>query len=618
MSKKVSNTATSNVGLAILIAFLFPLGYLVYIKDIYDTTNVPRFLYTSIVLLGAVWMLKDSIVKAIPFTFITVLLTGYYVWSLVSISWAHNFGEALFQTQKHFIFVFSILLFSFLIKNFKQTPIYIARALVCLVPIILIVFLKQIADALQSEALGPYTMYKVPGLSGHKNLFSGYLFFMSAFFILGHLTDRSVWKKFYIPSFVIVFTILLILITRAAYVGGVAFVLTFLLLAYITKKRSGNSISIEGIKAIGIAIGISILLHFSFYAMFSGVQHASKQTNPSNYMGSASSNERLNLWYHSYHLFREHPVIGVGAGNWKIELPSVGLRGLYRGYAENLVFLQPHNDYIWIVCELGIIGLLLFGLPLCLIFFRGAKSLVQLSNDDKIQMLCFLAAIAGWAAISLFDFPKERTELLLFTAVFFGFSLQLAGPENSKSYFTITDKNFKYIVSVLLLLNILIGIKRFSSDMHVAAMNKYRNNQNHELVIQEAEKAKNFFVETDPLTNPFELYQAIAYEAQGKSVLALDHFEKAYEVNPYLYTTINNLAGAYVKHQQYDKALPLFFKAHHVYPELETGIFNLSYTSTKLGLFDESEQWLKLIRKDIKKRDLYLRKNEEQRAQKGK
>ncbi|MBK6641934.1 MAG: hypothetical protein IPG39_12250 [Bacteroidetes bacterium] len=163
-------------------------------------------------------MLKESLVKVIPFTLITILLTGYYLWSLVSITWAHNYGEAVFQSQKHFLFVFSILLFSFFIKNNKHTPLYISRALVCLVPIILIVFLKQIADALHTEALGPYTMYKVPGLSGHKNLFSGYLFFMSVFFILGQLTDRSSWKKFYMPSFVIVFSILLILITRAAYV----------------------------------------------------------------------------------------------------------------------------------------------------------------------------------------------------------------------------------------------------------------------------------------------------------------------------------------------------------------------------------------------------------------
>ncbi|MBL0070819.1 MAG: hypothetical protein IPP34_02860 [Bacteroidetes bacterium] len=184
MSKKVTAAASTNTGLAIFLAILFPLGYLVYIKGIYDPTNVPRFFFTSAVLLGALWMLKESLVKVIPFTLITILLTGYYLWSLVSITWAHNYGEAVFQSQKHFLFVFSILLFSFFIKNNKHTPLYISRALVCLVPIILIVFLKQIADALHTEALGPYTMYKVPGLSGHKNLFSGYLFFMSVFFIL--------------------------------------------------------------------------------------------------------------------------------------------------------------------------------------------------------------------------------------------------------------------------------------------------------------------------------------------------------------------------------------------------------------------------------------------------
>jgi hypothetical protein len=60
MSKKVTTVTSTNTGLAILMALLFPLGYLVYIKGIYDPTNVPRFLFTSAVLLGALWMLKES------------------------------------------------------------------------------------------------------------------------------------------------------------------------------------------------------------------------------------------------------------------------------------------------------------------------------------------------------------------------------------------------------------------------------------------------------------------------------------------------------------------------------------------------------------------------------
>jgi len=613
MSKKTATTTSSNTAIIIFMALLFPVSYLIFSNSVYDPTNVPRFLFTSVVLLAALWFLKDTLLKLIPVNLITILLISYYAWSLLSISWAHNFGEAVFQTQKHFLFIFSILIFSFLIKNNKETPLYIARGLICLVPIILLVFIKQITTALQTEDLGPYTMYKIPGLSAHKNLFSAYLFFMSAFFILGHLTDRTAWKKWYLPSFVIVFSILLILLTRAAYVGCLAFLVTFIVLSFFTKNKTKKSIPFHGLKSIGISIAISVAISLTFYGAFSAVSHATQQTNPANYMGSASGSERLNLWYHSYHLFREHPLVGVGAGNWKIELPSVGLRGLYRGYAENLVFLQPHNDYIWIVCELGIIGLLLFLLSIGLIFFRSAKSLLHLTDDQKINMICFLSAVAGWASISLFDFPKERTELLLFSGVFLGMAYGISGFENSKSYFNIADKNFKYIASALLLFNILIGFNRISSEVHVVAMNKYRNNQNHELVIKEAEQAKNFFVETDPLTIPFEIYQATAYEAQGKKEQALAHFEKAYEIHPFLYTSLNNLAGAYMNRQQYEKALPLYFKAYHVYPELENGIFNISYTCTQLGKYDESEKWLKLIRKEIKKRDLYLRKNEEKR-----
>ncbi|HMT28377.1 MAG TPA: O-antigen ligase family protein [Bacteroidia bacterium] len=611
MSKKAIAPKIDTTAIFIFLAFLFPIIYLIYVNSLFDPTNVPRFLFSSLVFIGGIWLLKDTIQKKTEVNFITILLLSFYLWSALSLLWAFNFGEAVFQIQKHFLIVLTIIIFSNLIRKNAALPVYISRALVCLVPLILLVFLKQITTTLQTESLGEYTMYKIPGLSAHKNLQSGFLFFLSSFFILGYFRDESAWKKFYLPSFTVVFTIILILQTRAVYVAILAFLLTFIFSAFYIKFHTKKSVLFDGWKKIGVAILISFSIFVGFYAAFSKTKKVVEQSNPANYMNSVSANERMVLWYYSAKMFKHNPVLGVGAGNWKVRFPEGGLRELYRGQNENLVFLQPHNDYIWIACETGIVGLLLFIVPLFLIFLNGLNSLKNLSEKDKITMMILLSAIAGWGAISMFDFPKERAELFILSGTLFGIVFGLSKRANEKIFFTISDKPFKILITSLLVLNVIIGINRISSESHVMAMNTYRNNQNHEMAIKEAQKAQNFFININTLTVPFDFYIGEAYAAQQKTELSIEYFERAYEINPFLYSGLNNLAAAYMKTKQYEKALPLFLKAQFIYPKLEDGMLNLCYTYTMLKQYDEAEKWALKVEKNTRKKDIFLRKIEE-------
>src|SRR6185295_18640894 len=43
---------------------------------------------------------------------------------------------------------------------------------------------------------------------------------------------------------------------------------------------------------------------------------------------NASVHERLQLWSRTLRMIRDHPLTGVGLGNWRVVLPTYGMEGL--------------------------------------------------------------------------------------------------------------------------------------------------------------------------------------------------------------------------------------------------------------------------------------------------
>ena len=71
---------------------------------------------------------------------------------------------------------------------------------------------------------------------------------------------------------------------------------------------------------------------------------------------AASISERLELWKASREMYLDHPLLGVGPGNWKLHYPAYGTQGTRASEGE-LFFQRPHNDYIWVLTETGPLGL---------------------------------------------------------------------------------------------------------------------------------------------------------------------------------------------------------------------------------------------------------------------
>jgi putative inorganic carbon (HCO3(-)) transporter len=69
----------------------------------------------------------------------------------------------------------------------------------------------------------------------------------------------------------------------------------------------------------------------------------------------ASNELRLEIWRAGGQIFLKYPIFGVGAGQFPTAYGMIILAGRHAGW------MNPHNLLIQVACELGIIGLIVFG-----------------------------------------------------------------------------------------------------------------------------------------------------------------------------------------------------------------------------------------------------------------
>ncbi len=127
---------------------------------------------------------------------------------------------------------------------------------------------------------------------------------------------------------------------------------------------------------------------------------------------------RLGTWMHSLDLIKDHPALGVGVGNWDLVFPRYVGEDLVSGGG---MFFRPHNDYLWVVSELGIVGGLIAAWVLVSGLYFGAKCLLELDDPHEgailLGMMVGIVALAGHA---FFSFPKERATTAAIVPLYLG------------------------------------------------------------------------------------------------------------------------------------------------------------------------------------------------------
>lgn len=92
--------------------------------------------------------------------------------------------------------------------------------------------------------------------------------------------------------------------------------------------------------------------------------------------GSDFTSDRSTLWLNAINLFKQNPLFGIGLGQFFI-----------------VNHIDVHNMYLQCLCEQGIIGLLLFILPLTFSLFQSIKAVHLVKDKDTKDLICFSIAL---------------------------------------------------------------------------------------------------------------------------------------------------------------------------------------------------------------------------------
>jgi O-antigen ligase len=95
---------------------------------------------------------------------------------------------------------------------------------------------------------------------------------------------------------------------------------------------------------------------------------------------------------------REHPLLGAGPGNWRIAAPRLAAAGMN---TEGLI-QHPHNLYLMVLAESGVLGLAAFIFLMACLFWKAPWT----GEWPGAAFRCAWAGVfAGFLAYSMFDVP---------------------------------------------------------------------------------------------------------------------------------------------------------------------------------------------------------------------
>jgi len=200
-------------------------------------------------------------------------------------------------------------------------------------------------------------------------------------------------------------------LSRAAYIA-LAAALLFLLVIYFKRFFS--------FKKIAAVILVLLVVYFIFIKIFGLTEDFNLYldrfiTQATDVFSGASYTDRAETFREAWQMFKQHPWLGVGTGNFGPNVAWYPLVVPEKGW------LIVNNIFLEIMAETGIFGLLSFLWLLGILFFRSIKAFFK-TNDEYLK-----AVMAGLTAAFVGVIIQYQTFSILYIIhIWFLFGLMIA------------------------------------------------------------------------------------------------------------------------------------------------------------------------------------------------
>lgn len=598
-------TVTKIIKVLPLILLLLVIPFLKTNENL-DQGLLIRFLGLQFVLFLLILILVFSKRKSLQFIH-SPLLLFYFIFVLYTglhLLWGNVFSDSIFDWLKivsYFLLLFLLIqLYSF--DDLKEAIPIIISSLGIILGIYGAIELIQL---LQNGKLSiPLDTYQVKTVFGHRNLYLQILFLSFPFQIYRILKANNRLLTIFHGIFAeISLFMLLVLSNRSVWLALITGIV-FLTIIEFWRKSKNPTLAVYDKKKLRILVVSAITVLFLsgvFFVFFTETAEAEKHLSDIVKLENGSGKDRLELWNRTIKLIEEKPLLGHGAANWKIEMLKYGNKGLVS--ENNITFYQrPHNDFLWIFSEFGLLGGLLYLLGfvwtfLILIF----RILSRKENHNVLFYYAVLFALTGFIIFSFFSFPHERIVHNILLSTFFAVIITanlIDKPTFIIPKQTILKLLIYLVIGIILISSVIVGYQRYISESHTKKALQAKMANNHSLVISEINNAISPFYQMDPLSTPLSWYEGLAWYQLNQTDSALKYFSQAYQLNPYHIHVLNNFASAYGEKGESAKAISYYKEALTIYPEFEEASFNLCAVYFNIGKTDSAFAVLKNI--DIK------------------
>lgn len=210
---------------------------------------------------------------------------------------------------------------------------------------------------------------RASGFFGHPMTFAGYFCIYLPVLLVCFLEQRiyGQWRWLAGGSFVLGVVALLFNATRGAWLA-LTLVLLFILAYYLMK---GNKLAMLCL-ALFIAAGAGLSQYQPFMQRLATITDTKYQSNT----------ERLLIWQSAYTMFKDHPVLGVGLGQYKDNYQKKYISPK----AKEPYLSHAHNNFLQMLAENGIVGFVGFLTLLVCFIGYSFKRFWQEKNPYALMM----------------------------------------------------------------------------------------------------------------------------------------------------------------------------------------------------------------------------------------
>ncbi|MFC2140250.1 O-antigen ligase family protein [Candidatus Auribacterota bacterium] len=623
-----------------------------------DNFVLPKEIFINLLIALAflLWVIKGIFTKKVIYlkTPLILFFIGFFITQIISLYGCPN----LYEANRKLLLYLSYLLIFLLGSSIDQE-----KKIVILLNTILfggvIVSLIGISQYLEIKILPAQFYlqeewkYKAFSTFGNPQFLASYLILTLPLSLSLFISGKQ--KIWYALSSLFIGFGLLVTNTRGAWISVFFALLLLIILFYkykyqslaphsVSPSKSLSKILLKNRLIFSFIFLIIFSLSFSFYytKAYKKVPSLIKQFQLLLPKNNASVAGRIFTWKIALKIIKQHPLTGIGLGNFKVFYPSFKADYLkkvdYSAYAPSFFARKEyvHNEFLQIWLESGIFSLLFFLLFLGGVFIFIYSSLKRLKKSKQPLQIGILSSLVSVLFFSFLFFPWQipSSGSLFFFLIGISLSYSHLNTETPKQMIyplTLSKGGGIILAEIIVIFGVFILIsntKNFLSDYFLKQgelllkenrpkkaiisfekglkKNRDKGELNYALgfawlKLKDYQKAQNYFQKTLSLLPEKGIFYSLGNIYQKKKLYsqAILEYKKALSIDPTFADAHFNLGIILVKQQAYVKAIAALQKAKYYAQNNAVKIYSLNNLANCYFIKKDKKQaflhWKKML-----------------------